>query len=135
MNSKTKKWCVLPLALLSCKLFCYSQISISENINLNGFGSFGYISESINGSVETDDLDIQEIILQLDFESEVISADLFFNFEDSALQIDAAVINYQIGEMVSISAGKMYSQLLYEEILLTRRQSRTHSFDYYKLHR
>ena len=128
--SITKKWVAPFLTLFSYNSFCYSQISIAENINLSGSGSFGYLSESVGVVSDTDVLEIQEIILQLGFETGAITTDIFFDFEDNSLQVDAAVVNYQIGEMVSLSAGKMYSQLLFEEVLLSRRQIRTHSFGY-----
>ena len=96
--SITKKWVAPFLTLFSYNSFCYSQISIAENINLSGSGSFGYLSESVGVVRDTDVLEIQEIILQLGFETGAITTDIFFDFEDNSLQVDAAVVSYQIGE-------------------------------------
>ena len=85
------------------------------------------MSESVGVVSDTDVLEIQEIILQLGFETGAITTDIFFDFEDNSLQVDAAVVNYQIGEMVSLSQDVFPASF---EVLLSRRQIRTHSFGY-----
>ena len=116
---------------LGIQHFSIGQINLADHLNFSGTTSFGYVSESVEGTHDVDDIEFQQIIFQIGLKNGPLSGKLFIDFPNIEANVDAAFVRYELGEITSLTAGKMYSQLLFEEILLVNRATRTHGYGYF----
>ena len=70
-----KVWNILPVISFTV-LSVAGQISIGENLAVEGAGSFGFVSEDSSDSGQSSAMDIQDIIVVLDFDFVNLAAEV-----------------------------------------------------------
>ena len=112
------------LTLFSLVIASYNlqgQIAIGDNLSLEGATSVGFISTQSSISGNTNEVDIQELLLELNFDHENISTEIEFDLSNGAMEIDVAQVSYAYSDSLTFSAGKFHSLLFFEDIHLTKR--------------
>jgi hypothetical protein len=97
------------------------QIAIGDHLSLEGTGSFGFVSADSSIGTSTNDIEIQELLLELIFNHEKLSTEIEIDLGDGTMEIDVAQVNYAFNDALTFSAGRFHSLLFYEENHLTKR--------------
>ena len=119
-----KGWNILPVIPFTV-LSVAGQISIGENLAFEGAGSFAFVSEDSSASGEASAIEIQEIIIELDFNFEKLAAEVEIELGDGDMELDAVFVDYAFNELITLRAGRFHSLLFYEADHLFRRLTRT----------
>lgn len=112
------------LTLLSLVIASYNlqgQIAIGDNLSLEGASSVGFISTQSSTSGNTNEMNIQELLLELNFDHEKVSTEFQINLSNGLMQIDVAQVNYAYNDSLTFSAGRFDSLLFYEDFDITKR--------------
>lgn len=118
---------VLPSSLFLLSSVLQGQITIGDNLLLEGAGSFGYVSQDSTAAGEAHSLNFQELIFEVGLDLGKVTAEVQFKLGDGDADMDAVFFNYLYNETITFSAGRLHSSLLYEEIHLTKRLMRARS--------
>jgi hypothetical protein len=97
------------------------QIAIGDHLSLEGTGSFGFVSTQSSTTGNTNEMDIQELLLELILDHEKLSTEIEIDLGDGTMEIDVAQVNYAYNDALTFSAGRFHSLLFYEENHLTKR--------------
>ena len=119
-----KTWLLL-LFIPCVGLQLSAQISIGENLRLEGSGAFGYVSSDSSTSGKTTDLSVEELFVKLHLGSGKVTAGLDLHLEGPSLDVEEALVNYVYNEMLTLSIGQFRSLLFYEADHFSERLSRT----------
>jgi len=112
------------LTLFSLVIASYNlqgQIAIGENLSLEGATSVGFISTQSSTLSNTNEINIQELLLELNFDHEKVSTDIEMNLSNGAMEINVAQVSYTYNDALTFSAGRFDSLLFYEDNNITKR--------------
>jgi hypothetical protein len=112
------------LTLLSLVIASYNlqgQIAIGDNLSLEGASSVGFISTQSSTSGNTNEIDIQELLLELSFDHEKVSTEIEMNLSNGTMEINVAQVSYTYNDALTFSAGRFDSLLFYEDNNITKR--------------
>ena len=105
------------------------QIAIGDHLSLEGTGSFGFVSTQSSTTGNTNEMDIQELLLELNVDFDRVSTALEIELGDGSMKFDAVKVDYAYNDALTFSAGRFHSLLFYEDDHLTKRLNYSRSQD------
>ncbi|MEL0120720.1 MAG: hypothetical protein VXB01_17435, partial [Opitutae bacterium] len=106
-----------------------ADISLSDNLTLSGFVDASY-SNSDNGTTDKDSVGLDQVEVDFAFSGESVSAEVHLDSLGGAdnIRLEQAFVNYDLGNGVTVSGGKMLNLLGFESDEPTGRYQSSYAY-------
>ena len=106
-----------------------ADISLSDNLTLSGFVDASY-SNTDNGN-RTESIGLDQVEVDFAFSGESVSAEVHLhNLDGDTIDLEQAFVNYDLGNGVTVSGGKMLNLLGFESDEPTGRYQSSYAYSF-----
>ena len=106
----------------------FAQVELTDNLAISGFVDAAYTNTD-NGSTNTESLSLDEAEVDLLFNLDTVSGEVHLQTDGDALELEQAFVTYDLGNGLTLNAGRYLSLLGFEADESVTRYTRTYAYD------
>ncbi len=125
---KARTPCHMVWALFMGAATASAQVELTDNLAVSGFVDAAYTNTD-NGSTTTESLALEEAEVDLLFNLDTVSGEVHLQTDGNALELEQAFITYDLGNGLTLNAGRYLSLLGFEADESVTRYTRSYAYD------